>query len=86
MMCDTCGGAIYDAGGAHPPSECIRVLKERLQKEPREAVKIERRRMAEAIGSLPNKEDVRKLLYPNSEPPKSKKMRTISFSELVIKE
>lgn len=85
MKCDVCGGQILDPDGVHLPSDCIRVLKERLQKEPREAVKAERRRMSESIEALPNREEIRKLLYPNSEPAKAKKARVISFAELVIK-
>jgi len=89
MICEVCGGKIVDPDGAHRPSECIQVLKgnleDRIQKAAKEAVKAERRRMGEAVETLPNKADVRKLLYPG-EPAKPTKSRVIPFSELIIRQ
>lgn len=90
MICEVCGSKVVDPDGTHRPNECIQALKknmdERIQKAAREAVKTERRRMSEAIEPLPNRDEIKKLLYPNSEPAKPRKARVVSFSELVIKE
>jgi len=91
MTCHTCGGIVSDPDGIHRAAECIAYLKAKLlerESNPaesvKEAVKAERRRMRQAVESLPNRDEVLKLLYPPGESPPKQKSRWVPVSELPL--